>query len=288
MRQRTYPGSEIKFEQTLKPGANYNQYIVSYLSDGLKIYALMSIPFGQRPPTGWPVIILNHGYIPPAEYTTTGRYVAHFDILSRAGYIVFKSDYRGHGSSQGVALGGYGTPDYTVDVLNALTSLQHYPDADPNRIGMWGHSMGGQVTLRAMVVSKAIKAGVIWAGVVASMPDLLSKWHSPVPTELPDSVKHWHEQLSQLVGSPAQNPAFWASISPITYVADISGPLQLHHGTADSEVPYAFSVSLDEAMLKAGKTVQFFTYPGANHNLLNKDFTDAIYRTIEFFNVYLK
>ena len=134
---------------------------------------------GQKPKTGWPVIIFNHGFIPPAQYRTTERYVAYVDAFARNGYIVFKSDYRGHGSSEGRAAGGYGSPDYTIDVLNAVSSIKRYQDADPNRIGMWGHSMGGSVTLRAMVVSKDIKAGVIWAGVVASYPDLFSKWHRP-------------------------------------------------------------------------------------------------------------
>jgi dienelactone hydrolase len=61
----------------------------------------------------------------------------------------------------------------TVDVLNALASVARYPDADPDRIGMWGHSMGGTITLRAMVVTDTIWAGVIWAGVVAPYPDLV-------------------------------------------------------------------------------------------------------------------
>src|SRR5450759_1223676 len=101
MRQKSYPGSAITFEQTLAPGANYNQYIVSYRSDGYKIYALMTIPKGQKPATGWPVIIFNHGYIQPDQYVTTERYVAYVDAIARSGYIVFKSDYRGHGRSEG-------------------------------------------------------------------------------------------------------------------------------------------------------------------------------------------
>ncbi len=167
-RQRSYPGSEITFEQTLAPGANYDQYLVSYMSDGYKIKALMTIPQGTQPESGWPAIVFNHGYIDPAIYQTTERYVAYVDTIARNGYVVLKIDFRGHGNSDGseVIGGGYGTPGYTDDALNALTSLQNYPDVDPNRIGMWGHSMGGQVTLRAMVVSEDIKAGVIWGGVV--------------------------------------------------------------------------------------------------------------------------
>ena len=92
----------------------------------------------------------------------------YVDGFAHNGYIVFRADYRGHGSSEGEATGGYGSPAYTIDVLNALTAMKNYPGADPNRIGMWGHSMGGHITLRAMVTHGDIKAGVIWAGVVAS------------------------------------------------------------------------------------------------------------------------
>ncbi len=288
LRQRAYPGSDIQIEQTLNPGINYDRYIASYQSEGLKIYALLTVPRGQKPATGWPVIVFNHGYIPPAVYTPTGNYVAHVDILSRAGYIVLKPDYRGHWKSEGVARGGYETPDYIVDDLNAVASIKRFPDADPQRIGMFGHSMGGHVTLGAMVISKDIKAGVIWAGVVASYPDLLSKWYSTPPATLSPGAMRWRESFVQQFGSPADNPEFWASISPISYVADLSGPLQLHHGTKDTEVPYQFSVDLDNAVKAAGKTVEFYTYPGADHNLLNADFTNAIYRTIKFFDQYVK
>ncbi len=68
------------------------------------------------------------------------------------------------------------SPAYTVDVLNAMASVMAHPDADPNRVGMWGHSMGGSITLRAMVVTDTIKAGVIWAGVTAPYPMIIQRW----------------------------------------------------------------------------------------------------------------
>src|SRR6185503_20400178 len=83
---------------------------------------------------------------------------------------------RGHDRSEGQAGGVYTEPNYTIDVLNAVASVKRYPDADPNRIGMWGHSMGGYITLRSMVITRDIKAGVIWGGVVASYPDMLTRW----------------------------------------------------------------------------------------------------------------
>lgn len=102
LRSRSYEGSDFVVEQVLEPGSNYDRYVVSYLSDGLKIYAMMTIPREEKPPTGYPVVIFNHGYIPPAEYRTTERYVAYVDAFARNGYIVIKSDYRGHGSRKAV------------------------------------------------------------------------------------------------------------------------------------------------------------------------------------------
>lgn len=300
LRARTFPGSELKIEQTLTPGVNYNRYIASYLSDGFKIYGLLTIPTAPKPPTGFPIIIFNHGFIPPTVYRTTERYVAYVDAIARSGYIVFKSDYRGHGSSGGKATGGYGSPDYTIDVLNALASVKRLPEADVNRIGMWGHSMGGQVTLRAMVMDKEIKAGVIWSGVVGSYSNLISQWHAhpngtppfeggPSDENNPASgaSRRWREQLVNTYGSPQENPDFWASISPNSYVSDLGGPLQLHHDQQDHEVPYKFSQELVDEVTKAGGSAELFSYPGDDHNIANS-FSLAMQRSIAFFDKYVK
>lgn len=296
MRQQNYPGSEIVYEERLLPWVAYERYIVSYQSEGNKIYAFLTIPTGERPASGWPVILFNHGYIPPDEYRTTERYIGYMDAIASSGYIVFRSDYRGHGSSEGEPPGGYSSPAYTVDVLNALAAVKTLPEADPNRIGMWGHSMGGQITLRAMVVSKEIKAGVIWAGVVGSYPDLLEHWRrdrpaptpGPSPTPDPDHrFGRWRHQLIETYGTPQENPAFWAAISPNSYVSDLSGPLQLHHGTNDRSVPLILSELLAVEVEAAGIPVELYTYEGDDHNLSYR-YTLAMERSIEFFDTYVK
>jgi len=306
MRQRSYPGSLITIEQTLEPGANYSRYIVSYQSDGYKIYALMTIPNGTRPESGWPVIVFNHGYIDPSVYRTTERYVAYVDTIARNGYIVFKSDYRGHGNSDGseVIGGGYGTPGYTVDILNAVASLKMYQDADPDRIGMWGHSMGGEITLRAMVVSQDIKAGVIWGGVVVPYPDIIARWdYTRNPGLFPgriasqvtnSSASNWLQNFSDWVneftteyGNPEDNPSFWHTISPYNYLNDLSGPIQLHHSTTDEMVPVAWSETLAEGLNVMGLPYEFYTYAGDNHNI-SANFDLAIQRSVDFFDLYVK
>ncbi|MBI2049524.1 S9 family peptidase [Candidatus Roizmanbacteria bacterium] len=286
-----YSGSDIAIEQTLSPGSNYNRYIASYKSDGLKIYALLTVPNTEKPVTGWPVVIFNHGYIPPTEYRTTERYIAYTDAFSRQGYIVFRPDYRGHGNSEGAPSGAYGSNDYTIDVLNAVASVKRHKDADPNKIGMWGHSMGGFITLRSMVVNKDIKAGVIWAGVVVSYPDLIARWRrgTTTPSPFPTSSTRggWRRSLIDEYGEPEKNPQFWNSISANSYLNDISGPIQLHHGTSDTSVPVSFSEKLNQELKESNQEVELYIYENDDHNLSNNLYT-ALQRSVDFFDRNLK
>ncbi len=289
LRTQEYPGSEITVVKELDRGINYRRYYVYYVSEGLKIYALLTIPNGEKPEGGFPAIVFNHGYIPPDVYKTTERYIAYVDQLARAGYAVFRIDYRGHDQSEGEATGAYGNPGYQVDVMNAVASLKQHPDVNPEKIGMWGHSMGGYLTLRAMVILDDIKAGVIWAGVVASYQDLLYNWRrTGAFTPSPSSTgRGWRTSYIEQYGTPEQNPAFWDSISATSYLSDLSGPVELHHGTADEDVPVEFSIRLAELGRQNGQIVNLYTYEGDNHNI-SKYFTQAMNQTIAFFDIYLK
>jgi len=285
-----FPADELIIEEILKPGMNYNRYIVSYLSEGLKINALLTVPFGEKPASGWPVIIFNHGYIPPDQYRTTERYVDYVDDIALHGYIVLRSDYRGHAFSEGNARGAYGNPDYTIDVLNAVSAVKTFPEADPDRIGMWGHSMGGYITLRSMVATQDIKAGVIWAGVVVSYPDLMTRWRRPssvATPPIPERTRRWRNSLVDEYGSPEENPGFWDSISANAFLEDLSGPIQLHHATDDKDVPVEFSKILEKEILEAGGIVEYYQYKGDNHNI-SENFGDAMFRTLQFFDKYVK
>jgi len=292
MRGQAYPGSDLLIEQTLAPGANYDRYIVSYLSEGLTIYALLTVPRGERPATGWPVIVFNHGYIPPDQYRTTERYIAYTDAFSRNGYMLLRPDYRGHGSSEGEPRSSFASPDYTIDVLNAMASVMRHPDADPDRVGMWGHSMGGSITLRSMVVTGTIKAGVIWAGTTAPYPMILQRWAErwasrPTPTPDPDdTADDWDDEIWRL-DAVEENLAFWQAIDPFTYLDEVSGPVQIHHGTADASVPVAYSEILHESLLEAGQAAELYIYQGDNHNI-SASFGLAAQRSVDFFDLHVK
>jgi uncharacterized protein len=289
LRQQQYPGSDLKIEQKLSSGSNYERYIASYYSEGLKQYGLLTVPRGQQPATGWPVIIFNHGYIPPEQYRTTQRYVAYVDGFAKAGYIVFRPDYRGHDQSEGEAVGPYGSPAYTIDVLNAVASIKRYPVVDPARIGMWGHSMGGWITLRAMVVSQDIKAGVIWGGVVGAFEDLLDSWR-PGPSAGGDTLPVGDTDDPSFLTvhpPPGSNVALWASLSANYFLDDLSGPVQLHHATGDRTVPVEFSQLLYRQAQAAGMPVELRTYKGDNHNI-SAHFATAMAESVASFDRWLK
>ena len=211
------------------------------------------------------------------------------DRLACSGYIVFRIDYRGHDQSQGEATGAYGHPGYLVDVLNAVASLKQFPQANPDQIGMWGHSMGGYLTLRTMVISPDIQVGVVWAGVVGDYNDLLYNWRrsgSFTPSPSSRGVG-WRTEWVNQFGTPVDNPAFWDAVSANTYLNDLSGPLQLHHGSADEDVPLAFSENLAIRLNTLHLPYEFYIYEGDNHNI-SANFALAMDRTIAYFDLYLK
>ncbi|MBN2045566.1 MAG: alpha/beta hydrolase [Anaerolineales bacterium] len=293
LRAQEFTGSKIVFEQKLADRSNYHRYLASYLSEGNRIYGLLTIPFGDPPEGGFKAIVFNHGYIPPGVYRTTERYVAYVDYLARSGFVVFKIDYRGHGDSEGEAAGSYFHPGYTIDAINAFKSLQKMENVDPDGIGMWGHSMAGNVTLRAMLVEPEIKAGVIWAGAVYSYADLVEygitdSTYRPPPTLTPasgeeESPLRFSDNIFEIYGRPDLSEPYWQAVSLTMNLDYLSSPLQIHHAEDDTVVSIAYSYELAESLLALGKRYEFYVYESGGHNLESSAFLPALQRTVAFF-----
>jgi dipeptidyl aminopeptidase/acylaminoacyl peptidase len=291
LRAQEFSGSEIVIEQKLADRSNYYRYLVSYLSEGLRIYGLLTVPFVDPPEGGFKAIVFNHGYIPPSVYQTTERYEAYVDYLARSGFVVFKIDYRGHGQSEGEARGSYYSPDYTIDAINAFKSLQRLDYVDPDGIGMWGHSMAGNVTLRAMLVEPEIRAGVIWAGAVYSYEDfntygIEDTTYRPPPTSAPDDTPR-PPRTSQLIfeayGRPDLSQPYWQAVALSANLDYLASPLQLHHAEDDTVVDIGYSSDLAVALQAAGKPYEFYIYEQGGHNLTSPAFLEAMQRTVAFF-----
>jgi fermentation-respiration switch protein FrsA (DUF1100 family) len=295
LRSLEITGSEITIEQKLADGPNYHQYLASYFSQGNKIYALLTVPFGDQPQGGFKAIVFCHGYIPPTLYRTTERYTAYVDYLARSGFVVFKIDYRGNGRSQGQPAGAYFSPGYTIDAIAALKSLQRMDIIDPHGIGMWGHSMAGNLVLRAMEMEPDIQAGVIWAGAVYSYDDFTrygindaSYRPPPTPEGGGDSGSRSRtRQILDTYGQPDTSVDYWKAVSLTENIDFLTKPLQIHHAQDDPVVDIGYSLDLAAVLQARGKEYEFYTYEGGGHNLVSPYFDRAMQRTVAFFKDHL-
>jgi uncharacterized protein len=213
------------------------------------------------------------------------------DPLASAGYIVFKPDYRGNGNSQGEPTQPYVSPSDITDSMNALASIKKYKDANPQKIGVFGHSMGGNVTLHELVITHDFKAAELMAGVVGNETALVHWWdhrfavRSIVGNDL--DTYYIFKQMQKDHGTPGSNPIYWNAIDPTQFVDFINAPVQIQYGTADEDVPTDFSASLSASLQHAGKTVAYHVYSGADHNLA-PDTATAMAVVVKFFDKYLK
>lgn len=294
LKQQEFNGSDIKIEQELENGSNYKRYLTSYMSDGLKIYGLLAVPNDASFANKLPAIVFDHGHIPPREYKTTEKYIAYVDSLVRSGYVVFKIDYRGHDNSDGQAEGAYFSPGYTIDTLNAAESLKKLDYVNPDKIGVWGHSMAGMIVTRAIAAKpNTFKAVVLWGGVVGSYEDIQREWwgkrRRPQSTPNPQMNQNPGSRQSFIseYGEPSDVNGFWKSISPITYIAEMNVPIQLDHGESDETVPVELSRIFYKTLKDNGKTAELYTFPGSDHNI-SQNFNEAMQHTLEFFDKYLK
>lgn len=291
LRGREYKSSLAPLEE-VSSNADYTSYLTSYDSDGLKINALLTVPLGQRPTSGWPAIVFIHGYISPTTYQTLGpQYADYVDYFARNGFVVLKIDLRGHGNSEGEFGGGYFGSDYVTDTLNAYSALQHTEFINPQAIGLWGHSMAGNILLRSMAVKKDIPAIVIWSGAVYSYEDLMKYSiddNSYRPPANDTERQRRRRELFEKHGSPSASSSFWQQVAPTNYLSDIKGAIQIHHATDDPVVNIGYSRDLMSLLDETAVPHELYEYQSGGHNLTGSSFNTAMQRTVDFFKQYLQ
>lgn len=278
--------------QKISENQNYISYLTSYTSDGLKINGLLTKPAGNPPAGGWPAVVFIHGYIAPSTYQTLGQsYSAYVDYLARNSLVVFKIDLRGHGSSEGEPGGAYYSSDYVIDTLNAYAALKSSGFVNPQRIGLWGHSMAGNVVLRSLAAKPDIPAAVIWAGAVYSYEDFtkyrLNDQSYSAP-QMTSERRKKRQELFDTYGEFNKDSPFWKQVAATNYLNELKGAIQLHHAVDDKVVNIEYSRDLIKLLDKTSIVHEFYEYQNGGHNLTGSSFTQAMQRIVEFFNTYLK
>ena len=284
LRERKYESTLGKLEEYSQT-ESYTSYLTSYSSDGLKINGFLTKPKGGMVPGGFPAVVFVHGYIAPPLYETAERYGDYVDYLARNGFVVFKIDLRGHGESEGEAGGAYYSADYVVDTLNAYAALSGSGFVNQNKIGLWGHSMGGNVVFRSYVVKKDIPV-VIWAGAGYTYEDLVTYRIVDNSYRAPESGTERARLRKLLVdtyGSFSFDSPFWRQVVPTNFLEGVRGAIEVHHALDDQVVSSEYSRNLMRILEETNIAHQLFEYQTGGHNISGTAFGQAMSETVKFF-----
>jgi dipeptidyl aminopeptidase/acylaminoacyl peptidase len=279
LRQREYPGGTIQVRAVLTTTAVFTRYYIDYPSDGLTITGIMQVPPGDGP---FPVIILNHGYIAASLYWSGADTWRAAEYLNGRGYLTLAPDFRGWGQSNQAP--NYFWTGQLIDTLNAIGSLASVPQANSQRVGMWGHSMGGGTTADAIAVDRRIKAAVIYAPTSA---DKAASWRwRRTPSVV--SLAYSDLKLEQAYREAGLDYNFLERVSPINYFEFVVAPVQIHSGTADTMCPPDWARDIYKALQSAGKEAKFFSYPGQGHAFDGESWQVFMGRVGDFFDRYVR
>jgi dipeptidyl-peptidase 4 len=195
-------------------------------------------------------------------------------ILTRQGYVVFQLDNRGsafRGSAfQSIIHDHLGDAEVT-DQVQGADWLGARPYVDSSRIGVWGWSYGGYMTLMLL-----FKAPEVFRAGVSGAP--VTDW------TLYDT--HYTERY---LDTPRSNAAGYEASSVAPYAKDLKGKLLVIHGMADDNVLFLHSTKLFRKLQDLGKPFDVMVYPGAKHGLIRQHDGRHAYATImNFFNQNLR
>jgi dienelactone hydrolase len=299
LRQHDFQGGAILIRRILDENDRFTTYLIAYPSDGLTITGVMQIPVGKGP---FPVIIMNHGFFSRSVYNSgdgTDRAAA---FLAEHGYITLASDYRSWGDSD--TGNSFFYSGLVTDVINLMNAIPSIEQADAERIGMWGHSMGGGVTTKVLAVDERVRAAVLYSPVSADDADIIARWgmgcfgdiaqgelivgcnsSDVIPEDLPQNM----QDAYRFAASDADT---LKKIAPYYNLDLINVPIQIHYGTEDgkfiSGTPPQWSVKLTQGLRDAGKQVELLQYEGEGHSFIGQPWFDFMARSLRFFDRYVK
>jgi dipeptidyl aminopeptidase/acylaminoacyl peptidase len=264
---------------SLSPEALPTSTIVTYKSfDGTLISAVVTLPPNLKRDGGNPAIVMPHGG--PAGQAQDGfsQYAAAF---ASRGYIVIQPNFRGST--------GYGSAFQTAnfkdlgggdlkDVIAAKAFLVSTGYVDTRRVGIFGGSYGGFMTL--MAIGRApdeFAAAVQWFGII--------NWRTMYRDQ--DELLKAYQRT--LLGTPESDPAVYDAASPLTYIRKAKAPLLTIQGENDIRVPRGQAQEVNDILKAQGNVVETVFYPAEGHGFEKRENQlDSLKRTVAWFDRYLK
>lgn len=305
--QRNYSGSQIEIKEALNADTvetdGYNSSIFFFTSDDKKVSGQINIPIPptisinpeatsstetlETPASSWimpangklPVIIMLRGFVDREMYATGIGTQRAAGALAANGYITLSIDFLGYGQSDmpenDVWWERFNNP---VQVLNLLASIKNLPEADPDKIGIWAHSNGGQIALSVLEISQKNYPTTLWAPVTKPFPFAILFFTD----EFEDEGRALRAEVSRL-----ERDYDVRQYSITDYFDRIQAPLIIHQGTADEAVPLKWSNDFVSKLKELKKDYKYYTYPNADHNMAGS-WNKVVERDLAFFEKYLK
>ena len=294
LKKTNFKPSKITFGRKISETPNYVSQMF-YFSvparpgevNTLKVSGLANIP---KSAGAHPIIVMFRGYVPYEIYGEGVGSQPSAKVFAANGYITLAPDFLGYGESETGASGfenRFQTYTTALTLLNSLTNLNSGLEAsysgqitaNTKNVGIWGHSNGGHIALTTLAISGVSYPTVLWAPVSKSFPYSILYYTD----ETDDQGKSLRLALSSFEEKYDTN-----LFSPERYYKWIKASIEINQGTGDQEVPVWWSDELVMNLKKLDVDVSYYTYPGADHNLLPNGWSQAVTNSLNFFNEKLQ
>jgi dipeptidyl-peptidase-4 len=274
-------GSKI---YTLKEDANpYRDYKLGETSiftlkanDGITdLYCRLIKPIDFDPARKYPVLIYVYGgpHVQLIDKSWTGGAGFWLNYMAQQGYIIFTLDNRGSANRgfefESIIHRQLGETEM-ADQMTGVQYLKSLEYVDTTRIGVDGWSYGGFMTVSLMLRNPGV-----FKVACAGGPVIDWKWYEVMYGE-------------RYMDTPMENPSGYEKASLLKYAGNLSGKLLIIHGTNDNTVVWQNSLTFLDECIKQDKQVDYFVYPGAEHNMTGKSRVHLFNKITDYFNDYLK
>ncbi len=281
-----FEASGIDIGDVVKDDKDFNSRIFYFWVGGKKVSGLVNLPKADGT---YPVVVMYRGYIDREMYKTGDGTRRAGEVFAKNGFITVAPDFLGYGQSdmpsESPLEERFQTYTTAITMLESVSSINSALSmaginvrADATKVGIWGHSNGGQIALTVLETMGTKVPTVLWA---------------PVSKPFPYSILYYtddiddHGKMLRRVVSDFEKDYDSELYSLTNYLGKINALIQIHQGTADEAVPIAWSDSLVKTLKGKGKTIDYFTYLGDDHNFTKGSWQTVVDRNIEFFKQYL-
>lgn len=284
------PSSTIKIESTLADDKKFTSYLFSFSFDPTlggkelkKVTGIMNVPKGEGP---FPVVVMFRGFVDQTLYQSGMGTKRAAEVFAQNGYITVAPDFLGYGGSDKEAGDVFESRFQTYTTAMTLLNSINDPSFaevtagkwDKKNIFIWAHSNGGQVALTVLEITGADYPTTLWAPVSKSFPYSILVYTD----EASDSGKFLRKQLANF------EDTYDTDLYSLTnYLDRIKAPIQIHQGTGDDAVRVEWTSAFVKQLKSLNIEVDYFQYPGADHNL-TPGWNTVVARDLAFFRKHLK